>query len=151
MALWFKCPEAVELPLSREDVDVDAKSQNKDQLSSLKVAAYVGCDETIARMLLCRSNRQLDSFSRVQSGTILHIATCERNSQTFLRVLLKEKTNLDLEILGRSGDTPLRCSINWICPGAVSLLLKAGVDVKFLLEKARNSRKNKENQKRGIF
>ncbi|KAF7510126.1 hypothetical protein GJ744_007025 [Endocarpon pusillum] len=130
IALKLKCAEAVELLLSRGDmdVDVDSRSQDLEQISPLEVAAFVGCDEIVARILLRRSSRPVDSTSPVQGGSILHFAASERSSQTFLGVLLKNNTHLDLDILDRDGRTPLAVAINFRCLGATSLLLEAGAD-----------------------
>ncbi|ERF71769.1 hypothetical protein EPUS_01684 [Endocarpon pusillum Z07020] len=130
VALELKCAEAVELLLSREDmdVDVDARSQDLNQISPLEVAAVVGCNETVARKLICRISRPVDSFSPVKDGSILHFAACEKDSPTFLKVLLKDNTNLDLETPDKCGRTPLQLSIMNGCLGAISLLLEAGAD-----------------------
>jgi ankyrin repeat protein len=128
-ALKLRCADAVELLLSKEEVDVDAKSQDKDQVSSLEIAAGYGCSEAVARTLLHRSSRPTYSLSPIQGYTILHFAVQERSSQTCLRMLLEDNENLDLEVRDRHGHTPLGVAVTAGCLAAVLLLLKAGADV----------------------
>jgi ankyrin repeat protein len=112
-----------------DEVDVDARSRDKNQISPLEIAAHDGCSETVARTLYSRSNHSIRSHSPVQGYTILHFAARERGSQAFLRMLLQETSDLDLEIRDRYGRTPLGLAILARSLGAVSLLLGAGADV----------------------
>jgi ankyrin repeat protein len=118
---------AVDILLEQEQVNVDIRGGDRDQLTALEIAASSGCTENIARVLLSRTDNSIYGFHPLQGYTLLHFAACDKSNQMVLRKLLER--NVDIETLNRAGNTPLHIAILLENLPAVRLLLKEGANI----------------------
>jgi ankyrin repeat protein len=116
----------VELLLAKEEVSVDIRSRDNDQLTALEIAASSGCTEGIARALLSRTDNPMSTLDPLRGYTLLHFAACDLEDQQMLRILLER--GVDIETLNKAGETALHTAILKNNLAAVRLLLAAGAD-----------------------
>ncbi|KAH6711655.1 ankyrin repeat-containing domain protein [Leptodontidium sp. MPI-SDFR-AT-0119] len=124
----MKSQHAVDTLLSKPEVTVDIRGTGEDRLSSLELAAHLGCSGDTARILLSRTSIDFSALDPVYGNSILHWTTGNASDTSVLKELLQRK--VDLECLNKASVTALYTAISWENAAVVNILLEAGANVK---------------------